>query len=392
VGGVISDRLPRRRVLMAADVVRAVVLGIVGVLSVTGALELWMLVGLAALYGAGEAFFGPAFSALIPELVPPDLLMPANAVEHAVRPIAGKALGPAIGGGIVAWGGPGGGFLLDAGTFAFSFACLAALQVREMPTAPASRNAIREVREGFAYVRAHTWLWATLLSATLCILVFWGPEEVLLPYLIKNEFGGTAAAFGLVMAVGGLGDAAGSALMGRRHLPRRPVNVMYWFWGLGMLPLAAFAAATETWHLMPLAFAFGFAMSAGLVVWTTLMQTRVPRELRGRVTSLDWLVSLALAPLSFALTAPVADAIGIDATFIVAGAVAAAATFGLLYLVPGLREPAHADPGSPSFSGHDEVTGRVAGGADPGAAADGDGDPGGVRELHGSGGRGPGRG
>jgi DHA3 family tetracycline resistance protein-like MFS transporter len=392
LGGVVADRQPRRRVMMAADVARAVVLVVLGTLSLSGALELWMLASLAALYGAGEAFFGPAFSALIPELVPSDLLLPANAVQHAVRPIAGKAIGPALGGGIVAWLGPGGGFLLDAGTFAFSFACLAALRVRETPTGAAPVGALREVREGFAYVRAHAWLWATLLSAAMCILVFWGPEEVLVPYLVKNEFGGTAAAFGLVMAVGGLGDAAGSFFMGRRKLPRRPVTFMYWFWGLGMLPLAAYAAATETWHLLPLAFAFGFAMSTGLVGWSTLMQTRVPRELRGRVTSLDWLVSLGLAPLSFALTAPVSDAIGIDATFIVAGGAAAVLTLGLLYLVPGLREPAHAGAPSPSFSGHDEVTGRVAGGADPGAAGDGGGDAGGVRELHGPAERRPRRG
>ena len=393
LGGVVADRQPRRRVLMAADVIRAVTLLVIGLLSVTGALELWMLVALAFFYGAGEAFFGPAFSALIPELVPADLLMPANAVEHAVRPIAGKAIGPALGGAIVAWLGPGGGFLIDAGTFAFSFGCLAALRVREVPGPSAEAGTLRQVREGFAYMRTQTWLWATLLTASVCILVFWGPEDVLIPYLVKNEFGGTAAAFGLVMAVGGIGDAAGSFFMGRRPLPARPVNTMYWFWGLGMLPLAAYAIATATWQLLPLAFAFGFAMSAGLVVWSTLMQTRVPRHLLGRVTSLDWLISLGLAPLSFALTAPVADAIGVDATFVLAGGLAAVITLGLLYLVPGLREPAHGRVAIHTLPDHDQGTGGVAdGSADAGAGGNGGGDAGGVRELHGSGGRGAGRG
>ncbi|MDX6666446.1 MAG: hypothetical protein QOG68_2652 [Solirubrobacteraceae bacterium] len=336
-GGVVADRQPRRRVMMAADIARAVVLAAIGLLSVTGNLELWMLVALAGLYGAGEAFFGPAFSALIPELVPADMLVQANSVEHAVRPLASQVAGPALGGAIVALIGPGGGFLIDAGTFVVSFAFLAALRVQEIPAASPA-GALKEIRAGFDYVRSQTWLWATLLMAAISLLVFFGPEEVLVPYIIKNDFGGGAGDFGIVIACTGLGNAAGSFFVGRRELPRRPVTVMYWFWGFGMLPLMLFAAATRTWHLMPLSFVIGFAMSSGLVIWTTLMQTRVPRELLGRVTSLDWFVSIGLAPLSFALTAPVSSAIGIDATFVVAGGAACVFALGLLYLVPGLRE------------------------------------------------------
>jgi MFS family permease len=323
--------------MMAADVARALVLATIGLLAISGQLELWMLVALAGLYGAGEAFFGPAFSALIPEIVPPDLLIEANSVEHAVRPLASQVAGPALGGAIVALVGPGTGFLIDASTFAVSFACLAALRVQEVP-APSPAGAFKEIREGLAYVRSQTWLWATLIMACLTLLVFWGPEEVLVPYIIKNDFGGTAADFGLVIAVAGLGSVAGSLFMGRRGLPRRPVTVMYYFWGLGVLPLAAYAVASETWHLMPLGLIIGFSMASGMVIWTTLMQTRVPRELLGRVTSLDWFVSIGLAPVSFALTAPVSNAIGIDATFVLAGVLACVFAIALLFLVPGLRE------------------------------------------------------
>ncbi|MCW2967218.1 MAG: transporter [Solirubrobacteraceae bacterium] len=337
LGGVVADRQPRRRVMMGADVARAVVLAAIGLLSVTGSLQLWMLVALAGLYGAGEAFFGPAFSALIPEIVPAEMLIQANSVEHAIRPLAAQVAGPAIGGAVVAAVGPGGGFLIDAGSFVVSLGCLAAMRVQEVP-APTAAGALREVRAGFAYVRSHTWLWATLMMAALSLLVFWGPEEVLVPYVIKNRFGGTAADFGVFVAVAGLGNIAGSLIMSRRRLPRRPVTVMYWFWGFGLLPLCLYAAATATWHLMPLGFAIGFAMSAGMVVWTTLMQTRVPRELRGRVNSLDWFVSIGLVPVSFILTAPIAAAIGIGATFVVAGAGAGLVTLGTLYLLPGLRE------------------------------------------------------
>ena len=337
VGGVVADRRPRRRVMMAADVARAIILLAIGLLSVTGSLDLWMLAVLAALYGAGEAFFGPAFSALIPEIVPADMLVQANSVEHGVRPLASQIAGPAVGGVLVALVGPGTGFLIDAGTFVVSFACLAAMRVQEVP-APSPVGALREVREGFAYVRSQTWLWATLVAASLSLLVFWGPDEVLVPFLVKNEFGDTAAAFGLVLASAGLGNVSGSLWMGRRDLPRRPVTVMYWFWGFGTVPLAAYALAERTWHLMPLAFAVGFCMAAGLVIWTTLMQARVPRELRGRVNSVDWFVSIGLTPVSFALAAPVASAIGIRATFVAGGLLATVVTLGLLYGVPGLRE------------------------------------------------------
>lgn len=337
IGGMVADRQPRRRVMMGADVARALVLTAIGVLSVTGNLELWMLVSLAGLYGAGEAFFGPAFSALIPEIVPADLLVQANSVEHSVRPLASQVAGPALGGLIVAAVGPGTGFLIDAGTFAVSFACLAAMRVREV-AAPEPVGALREIREGFAYVRSQTWLWATLLMASLSLLVFYGPEEVLVPFVIKNEFGGDAADFGLVLAVAGVGYATGAFFMGRRDLPRRPVTVMYLYWGLGILPLSLYAVATETWHLLPMGFAIGFAMSSGMVIWTTLMQRRVPRHMLGRVTSLDWFVSIGLAPISFALTAPISAAIGIDATFVAGGAFACVIALGMLVFVPGLRE------------------------------------------------------
>lgn len=337
IGGVVADRQPRRRVMMAADLARMAVLMAIGLLSITGNLELWMLVVLAGLYGAGEAFFGPAFSALIPEIVPAEQLLQANSIEHSVRPLASQVAGPALGGLIVAAVGPGTGFLLDAGTFVVSFACLAAMRVQEV-TAPAPAGALREIREGFAYVRSQTWLWATLLMASLSLLVFYGPEEVLVPFVIKNELGGDAGDFGLVLAVAGTGYATGAFFMGGRDLPRRPVTVMYLYWGLGILPLSLYAIATEAWHLMPMGFVIGFCMASGMVIWTTLMQRRVPRHMLGRVTSLDWFVSIGLAPVSFALTAPVSSAIGIDATFVAAGTVAATVALGLLLFVPGLRE------------------------------------------------------
>ncbi len=117
-GGIVSDRMERRKVLIAADLVRALVLAATGVLSLAGVLEIWHLVVLAVLYGAGEAFFGPAFGALVPEIVARGHLVEANSLEQLVRQASERLLGPAVGGFIVAAVGAGGAFLIDAGTFA----------------------------------------------------------------------------------------------------------------------------------------------------------------------------------------------------------------------------------------------------------------------------------
>lgn len=338
VGGVVADRLPRRRVMMGSDAARMTILAAIGALSLSGALELWMLAALVFAFGAAEAFFGPAFGALVPEIVPAPLLVQANAIDQTVRNLAGRVVGPALGGVAVALLGPGGGFLLDAGTFAVSLACLAALRARQRP-APSGSGPVRELREGLAYVRSQPWLWATLLAAVVALLASYGPVEVLVPYVIKNELGGGAAEFGAFLAAVGLGWVAGSAWTGRAALPARPVTWMYVGWGVGVLPMALYGAATGTWQLMALGFLGGVPIAASMVIWGTLMQTRVPSELRGRVTSLDWFVSFALAPLSFALTAPVAAGIGIDATFVLAAGVEALTILALLLAVPGLREP-----------------------------------------------------
>src|SRR5215207_4019150 len=94
-GGIVSDRMERRRVLIGADLVRAAVLVAIGVLSLTGVLEIWHLVCLVVLFGAGEAFFGPAFGALVPDVVPADQLVEANSLDQLVRQTCARLLGPA---------------------------------------------------------------------------------------------------------------------------------------------------------------------------------------------------------------------------------------------------------------------------------------------------------
>ncbi len=339
VGGVLSDRFDRRRLMVASDVIRGSAIATIGVLSVAGTLELWHLLGLVAVYGAGEALFAPAFQAIVPDIVPQDHIVQANSLDMLMRPLGVQLLGPALGGILVASVGAGGAFLLDAASFGVSAACFLAMRPRPLTMAKSAveRSAVREVGEGFRFVRAHTWLWGTLMAAAIFLLVSFGPQQVLLAYVVKNDLGGSAEDFGLVLAAAGLGAIGAAIAMGQRRLPRRHITLMYVAWGLASLPIAVWGIASQLWQLMLASVVRGAGATAGMVVWMTLMQTRVPRALLGRVSSLDWLVSLGLIPVSFALTGPIAEAAGARETLIGAGALGALVTFAFLFL-PGMRD------------------------------------------------------
>jgi DHA3 family tetracycline resistance protein-like MFS transporter len=345
-GGLVSDRAERRRVIIAADLVRAAALVAIGILSLDGSLQIWHLVAAAALIGVCEAFFGPAFGALVPELVRPEHLVQANALDQLVRPAALRLAGPAIGGALVAGLGVGAAFMLDAVTFLLSAACVAAIAARSLPEERA-RDVRRDLREGVAFVRGQPWLWATLISASIGLLFFFGPLEVLIPFIVRNDLHAGAGGFGIVLAAGGVGSVLVSLVLGQRGIPRRYLTFMYAVWTVGTLPLLGYAYGTALWQFALLAAVYGACMTAGMVVWGTLMSTRVPPELRGRVHSLDWFASIALTPVSFALTGPVSSALGIEATLVLAALVPAVATVAL-YVIAGLRrdEERYADAGA----------------------------------------------
>lgn len=340
-GGVVSDRRERRRLMLAADLLRAVVVAALAVLSLTGTLEMWQLVALVAIYGVGDALFHPASIAIVPMLVPAEEVMQANALEQLVRPLALRFVGPALGGVIVGLGGPGAGFGFDAASFAASAACLAAM--RPLPPPPSDvarslRQGMREAREGIAYVRAHTWLWATLAAAGLSVFAYYGPLQVLLPYRIKNELGLGAGTFGAVLAAGGLARVVAALALGQRGLPRRHVMAMYLCWSGATAAIAGYAYATESWTMMAIAAFSGLLEAIGAVTWGTLMQTLVPGRLLGRVSSVDLMVSIGLVPLSFALAGPLAAAFGTRAVLVGAG-VLGAVSVAVFLLVPGVRDP-----------------------------------------------------
>jgi DHA3 family tetracycline resistance protein-like MFS transporter len=342
LGGVVSDRRDRRRIMLAADVARGVAVGLMAVLSLTGALELWHVVVLVAVYGAGQAFFSPAFDAIVPEVLPAEELAQANSLDQFVRPIALRLAGPALGGVMISVVGSGAAFALDAASFAVSAGALLAMTPGARTAAPEHATVKGDIVAGLRYIRSHVWLWATFASAAVAYLLFMGPAEVLLPYIVKNELHASAADLGIVFAAGGVGSVGCAVVLGQRGLPRRDITFMYVAWTLATIAIAGYGLATAVWQLMLASLAFNALETAGTIVWATAKQRHVPPELLGRVSSLDWLISIGLLPLSFAFTGPVTAAIGAQATLIGAGLIGGAVTLAALYL-PGMRDPESAD-------------------------------------------------
>ncbi|HWF73326.1 MAG TPA: MFS transporter [Solirubrobacteraceae bacterium] len=335
VGGVVSDRVDRRKAMIGADVVRGLAIGAIGVLALSGSLHLGSMIALVVLYGGATAFFGPAYEAFVPEIVPTERLTEANALDQFMRPAASRLAGPALGGVVIAAAGVGPAFLLDAASFAFSALCVARIAPR--PAAGSGRLSLEEVWAGMRFVRAHVWLWGTFLGATASYLLFIGPSEVLLPFVIKNDMHGGAQALGLVLGAGGVGALFAAALAGQRGMPRRHMTWMYVTWSLATLAIAGFGLATASWQLAVASLLFNGFEAAGTVWWATTKARLVPPELRGRVSSLDWFISIGLVPLSYAFTAPLAAALGASETLIVVGSAGALITLAPLFL-RGMRD------------------------------------------------------
>ena len=335
IGGAVSDRRERRRVMLAADSVRAVLLATLALLALTGALRLWHLLVIAVGYGAATAFFNPASDALVPQLLPEDQLAQANSLDQLVRPLALRLAGPALGGLLVGSVGTGWAFALDACSFAVSIATLMAMApVPAQSAGPAF--VARELGAGLRYVRSNPWIWATLVSAAIAYLLFMGPTEVLLPFVVKHKLADGARDLGLIFAAGGLGSLACAVAIGQTGLPRRSLVFMYITWTAATLAVAGYGLAQGLWGLMLASVLFNTLETAGTIAWATAKQRHVPAALLGRVSSLDWLISIGLLPVSYALAGPVSSAIGVRSTLIGAGVLGAVVTFAPL-LIPSVR-------------------------------------------------------
>lgn len=327
LGGVAADRIPQKRILTTVEAVKALTMGVVAVLAVLGQIEVWHLAVASLLLGVADGFFYPAYSAWLPALLPADDLLAANGIEGVLRPAVMQAAGPAAASAAIAVLSPGLGVALVAVTQA-----LAAVLLGLMRTTPLRRDlgeadlhplrAIgRDLRDGVRYLTRTRWLLATLLFSTLLVLAVMGPIEVLLPFAVRDQTGGGAGAFALALAAFGVGGAIGSITVASLRLPRRYLTLMITAWGVGCAPLMVIGFTDQLWLMVLALFVCGVLFSGANVVWGTLLQRRVPPEMLGRVSSLDFFISLAFMPLSMAIAGPVGELIGIPVAFLAAGAI-----------------------------------------------------------------------
>ena len=335
IGGVVGDRASRRAVMIAADLIRVASQGAMAALLIAGVADVWMLAALAAVTGAATGFFNPASTGLLPEIVPPEELQPANALRSAGIS-AGEILGPLAAGLLVAAAGAGAAIAVDAATFAISAACLSRLQVSARAER-AGGTFLAELRAGWTAFRSRRWVW-TFVAYFAVGNALWGAWSALGPVVADDDLGG-AAAWGTVLAAVGIGALAGS-LMATRVRPDRPLVLVATMEVLFALPLAFLAAGASVPVLVVGAFASGVGLMLGMSVWESTLQRHIPQHSLSRVSSYDWFGSYAFYPVGLAIWGPVAAGIGVTSALWLAFGLFAAAALCLLALPDTRRLPA----------------------------------------------------
>jgi len=323
VGGLAADRISQRAIIIAVETVNVIAVSTIAVLGLTGALRIWHMAVAAGALGIAAAFFFPAYSAILPRILPAEQLLAANGVEGVVRPVFQRAVGPAIAGLVVGATFPSLGAVVVAALFAIGLTLLVATRpAMRTPVHQQDRpHLLRDLREGFVFMVRTPWLLWTLLFASMFVLLVLGPIEVLLPFIAKQRFEDGAQTYGFILAFFGVGSALGALAVSSRRLPRRYLTVMMTMWSVGSIPLVI-VGFTSSFPLMAAAtFVVGVTDGAGMVIWGTLLQRRVPTEMLGRVSSLDFFVSLAFMPVSFAIVGPLSKVVSMQTIFLVAGIV-----------------------------------------------------------------------
>lgn len=342
MGGVASDRRDRRGVMIGSDLVRALAIGTMGLLGVSGALQLPQVIALGLSFGFANGFFNPASRSLVPDLIPPDELPRANALLGVARPLQLWVVGPIVGGVMVGLAGPGAALLVDAGTFVVSAALLGRLDRRGPAADPAGGGLVADAREGMAYVGANRWATVWFTASALSTLAFHGPFDVLVPTMLKTDVGLSEAQAGwwmaMIFAAGGVGALLASSLVAQRGLPRRFMLVLYGVEALSLFGLASFAYLTRFWEALVIGLVVFGAVVTSEIIGETNLQREVPRHLLGRVTSLEWFVAIGMAPISFAIAGPLGRIFG-PRPVLVAFGVFAGTAVAALAIVPGARSP-----------------------------------------------------
>jgi MFS family permease len=301
IGGVLADRYSRKLLLIGSDGVRALVIGALALVDAGGHLTFGVLIGFVALHGLASGLFQPAFGGILPLLVDDPSLGSANALVGISRQAA-FVVGPAIAGVVYGLAGSSAIFAVDAASFVVSAVFVAFARPRAYERAP-SEGLRRELTTGFRYVVKVPWLWITIGTFSLVLLVGYAALQVLLPKVVEEEWNGGVGAYGLLFTLQGVGMVIGSVVLGQTSPAHRRGTLIYSLFVansafgvlLGLSPWYAGAAVLQV--------ARGFCIGFAITLWDTMVMQRVPRQMLSRVISMDWFGSLGLLPAGLGIWA-----------------------------------------------------------------------------------------
>lgn len=332
--GVLVDRLPRRLVLLVADVGRTLTVLLIAVLAWLHLLQLWHLFLLAVLFGLCRAFFDPAYRAITPQLVVKEHFSSANALV-GLSLQSGYLLGPVLGASFIALGNGSAylAFAFDSLTFLISVCSL--LLIRPLPSIVqepvaterqvslfSPRSMLCEVGSGFRTILASHWLSLSLFTATFTLVAYIGCMSVALPKLVFAVYAAGPWLLATITTATAVGSVLGVLLVGQFRLRRRAVIAFlsYILAGLALLVFSLpLPRALVPFVVTPAAFLVGFGMNVMETIWATLLYELVPSQMLGRVSSVDLLGTLSLSPFGYVLAGWASDRFGPPAVFLGAG-------------------------------------------------------------------------
>lgn len=323
-GGVLTDRVTARIVMVVTDIIRCVCAASVALLAAIGELNLIVLVILLAVFGTAGGIYSPAGSAITPHIIPAGQIQAANSLLQFTPQVA-LLIGAPVAGALVALFGPAVGIAINAATFLISAVVTGFLSDQSHSRRRESGSFGMELLGGVRYVRAYTWLMALLIIDLMLNLAISGPMSVGLPVLAQRKLDTGAQGYGVLLAAFGLGSIAG--LFGVAFLQgRRGRGYVFLIVQLAQVPLFALLSIASLQFAIVLLIGLGIMHGCGSVVYISMIQEHVKREMLGRVMSFVGLVATLLVPLSQVSTGVIAERFGIDRVFILSALVTLGAT------------------------------------------------------------------
>ncbi|WP_431903023.1 MFS transporter [Nonomuraea sp. bgisy101] len=334
IGGVIADRLPRNRVMLAADLLSAAAFTSLAVMLLVHWTPLPALVIAAALSGIAVAIMFPALTGIIPDVVPSERLQTANALL-GLGANAGRVVGLVLSGAVVALVGSGWALVISGAMFAVGAACVAGLRLRPHGRSAGPGHSVpADLRDGWLEFRSRQWLWVVVAQFSVLVMAMQAAHGVLGPLMAKQSLGG-APAWSVVLAGEAVG-MIGGVVLAMRLRPRRPILLGTLLTLPTALPYLLLGVGAPLWTVVAGAAVMGVCMDCFGVLWQTTMQREIPTESLSRVSSYDALGSLMFGPIGLLVAGPVAIVIGPAPALL--GCAAIVVLCGLAALLsPGVR-------------------------------------------------------